>query len=503
MRSCSINIITILNILFITIFSNPIITILSIPIITILSILIIIFNITIITILNIIIIIIIIVKLQEVLAFQKRMKERALQKVWGAGPEGSTSCVLQKFLGAVFILCMLVTGVSAFIIQPEERTVAAGNCQFRGKHVKTRVMLEGEPVAIRCPQLLYWDDASAHINMTWRKNESAVTVPGEEEARVWVQDGVLWIVPASRGDSGTYTCTLRNASYCDEMSVELRVLEKTEVSRPLISYPQILPLSSSGMLVCPDLSEFIRNKTDVKIQWYKDSVPLEQDNKKFLSVKVTSLLMNSVSEEDAGYYSCVMTFAHGGKQYSITRNIKVRVNKREEAIPVIISPQETISASLEGKAAQGITMALCLCKSHRQESCWVRTLWLQTSLSLWAWVLTFDALRLAATGSRLTIPCVVFLGAGMPVTTMLWWMANSTQVKDAYQGGRVTEGPRKEYSQNNENYIEVPLIFDPVIREDLHTNYKCVVSNTAHFQTLRTTVKEGTCFGDTEGEKKM
>ncbi|KAB1256875.1 Interleukin-1 receptor type 2 [Camelus dromedarius] len=489
MRSCSINIITILNILFITIFSNPIITILSIPIITILSILIIIFNITIITILNIIIIIIIIVKLQEVLAFQKRMKERALQKVWGAGPEGSTSCVLQKFLGAVFILCMLVTGVSAFIIQPEERTVAAGNCQFRGKHVKTRVMLEGEPVAIRCPQLLYWDDASAHINMTWRKNESAVTVPGEEEARVWVQDGVLWIVPASRGDSGTYTCTLRNASYCDEMSVELRVLEKTEVSRPLISYPQILPLSSSGMLVCPDLSEFIRNKTDVKIQWYKDSVPLEQDNKKFLSVKVTSLLMNSVSEEDAGYYSCVMTFAHGGKQYSITRNIKVRVNiisllgkalakgaqfcgepvssarqrprltkagppvrEREEAIPVIISPQETISASL---------------------------------------------------GSRLTIPCVVFLGAGMPVTTMLWWMANSTQVKDAYQGGRVTEGPRKEYSQNNENYIEVPLIFDPVIREDLHTNYKCVVSNTAHFQTLRTTVKEGTCFGDTEGEKKM
>nr|XP_015094234.1 interleukin-1 receptor type 2 isoform X1 [Vicugna pacos] len=360
-------------------------------------------------------------------------------RVWGAGPEGSTSCVLQKFLGAVFILCMLVTGVSAFVIQPEERTVAAGNCQFRGKHVKTRVMLEGEPVAIRCPQLLYWDDASAHINMTWRKNESAVTVPGEEEARVWVQDGVLWIVPALRGDSGTYTCTLRNASYCDEMSVELRVLEKTEVSRPLISYPQVLPLSSSGMLVCPDLSEFIRNKTDVKIQWYKDSVPLEQDNKKFVSVKVTSLLMNSVSEEDAGYYSCAMTFAHGGKQYSITRNIKVRVNKREEAIPVIISPQETISASL---------------------------------------------------GSRLTIPCVVFLGAGIPVTTMLWWMANSTQVKDAYQGGRVTEGPRKEYSQNNENYIEVPLIFDPVIREDLHTNFKCVVSNTAHFQMLRTTVKE-------------
>ena len=53
------------------------------------------------------------------------------------------------------------------------------------------------------------------------------------------------------------------------MSVELRVFEKTEASLPLISYPQIITLSASGLLVCPDLSEFIGNKTDVKIRWYK------------------------------------------------------------------------------------------------------------------------------------------------------------------------------------------------------------------------------------------
>lgn len=61
----------------------------------------------------------------------------------------------------------------------------------------------------------------------------------------------------------------RNASYCDEMSVELRVFEKTEASLPFISYPQILTLSTSGFLVCPDLSEFTHNKMDMKIQWYK------------------------------------------------------------------------------------------------------------------------------------------------------------------------------------------------------------------------------------------
>lgn len=55
----------------------------------------------------------------------------------------------------------------------------------------------------------------------------------------------------------------------------------------------------------------------------------------------------------------------------------------------------------------------------------------------------FDALSSAVAGSRLTIPCKVFLGAGIPTTTVLWWMANNTHIDDAYQGGRVTEGQRQ------------------------------------------------------------
>ncbi|XP_060025663.1 interleukin-1 receptor type 2 [Lagenorhynchus albirostris] len=362
----------------------------------------------------------------------------------GAGPAVSTSCVLQKFPGVVFTWSMWLLCVSLFTIRPEEHMVAAGSCQFHGRHPKTRFKVEGEPVAMRCPQGPYWDSTTTHVSVTWRRNNSATMVPGEEELRVWVQDGSLWIVPASRGDSDTYICTVRNASYCDEMSVELRVFEKTEASLPLIFYPQIITLSASGLLVCPDLSEFIGNKTDVKIRWYKDSVPLDQDNEKFLSVRGTRLLVNNVSLEDAGYYQCAMTFAHRGRQYNITRNIKLRVKKREEeTIPVIISPHQTISASL---------------------------------------------------GSRLTIPCKVFLGAGIQATTLLWWTANNTHVEDAYKGGRVTEGQRQEYSENNENYIEVPLIFDPVVREDLHTDFKCVVRNTMSFQMLRTTVKEAAMF---------
>ncbi|XP_037384821.1 interleukin-1 receptor type 2 isoform X2 [Talpa occidentalis] len=358
----------------------------------------------------------------------------------------STSCVLWKLSETMFVLFTLVMGVSAFVLQPVEPRVTAGNCQFRGKHFKSYFKVEGEPVILRCPQVRSWSwaSSSAHINLTWRKNDSTGLVP-EEQTRVRVQDGALWMLPVLQGDSGTYICTVRNASYCDEMSIELKVFEKTEASLPFMSYPQILILASSGSLVCPELSEFTHDKTDTKLQWYKDSVPLDQDSEKFVSMRGnTRLIISNVSVEDAGYYTCVMKFAYEGKQYNVTRNIELRVNKRqEEKIPVIISPHQTILASL---------------------------------------------------GSKLTIPCKVFLGTGTQSTTMLWWLANNTNIESTYQGGRVTEGPRQEYTENNENYIEVPLIFDPVIKEDLNMDFKCVVFNTLSFQTLRTTVKEAATF---------
>lgn len=49
----------------------------------------------------------------------------------------------------------------------------------------------------------------------------------------------------------------------------------------------------------------------------------------------------------------------------------------------------------------------------------------------------------------------------------------------------------------------MPLIFDPVIREDLNTDFKCVVHNTLSFQMLRTTVKEGMYLADIKGDNLL
>lgn len=43
-------------------------------------------------------------------------------------------------------------------------------------------------------------------------------------------------------------------------------------------------------------------------------------------------------------------------------------------------------------------------------------------------------------GSRLVVPCKVFLGTDTSSNTIVWWMANSTFISVAYPRGRVTEG---------------------------------------------------------------
>ena len=41
-------------------------------------------------------------------------------RLWCAGLAASPSCVLQKFLGAMFLLSVLIMGVSTFAVQSEE-----------------------------------------------------------------------------------------------------------------------------------------------------------------------------------------------------------------------------------------------------------------------------------------------------------------------------------------------------------------------------------------------
>ncbi|XP_025922306.1 interleukin-1 receptor type 2-like isoform X2 [Apteryx rowi] len=358
-----------------------------------------------------------------------------------AFPQSSPSYFLwEKMCGLFFVLVACTMGASAFRIQQVESTE---KCPDHTVYFKHYYELHGEPVVLKCPSPRYkhLDFSALTLNITWYKNDSKTMISGrEEDPRIWAKGDALWFLPAMLEDSGVYICSRRNASYCAEVSIHLTVVEKTAARE--ISYPQVLFTFTAGNIVCPDLWDFTQNKTDLELKWYKDALPLEDNNEKFVRLEGSNtLIITSVLPTDCGYYTCKMSFPYEGVMYEITRTIRLETVEQEKRItPVIVYPtQKTTSAAL---------------------------------------------------GSRMTLPCKVFVGLSRYVYTEVEWLANNTIVDVAYEQSRVTVGERQETIENGENFIEVPLIFDSVKEVDFYTDFKCLARNGYGYQVLPTRVKQ-------------
>ncbi|KFW79516.1 Interleukin-1 receptor type 2, partial [Manacus vitellinus] len=297
--------------------------------------------------------------------------------------------------------------------------------------------LHGEPVVLKCPSPIYkhLDFSTLTPNITWHKNGSKTMISGrDEDPRIWAKENALWFLPVMLEDSGVYICTKRNSSYCIEVSIHLTVVEKTAAQE--IAYPQVLSTFTSGKIVCPDLWDFSPNSTSLELKWYKDALPLEDNNEKFIILKgSTSLIMTPVLPTDAGYYTCKMSFPFEGVMYEITRTIQL----------------ETVVIWRLTSVLNVVVLAMC---------------------------------------SKMTLPCKVFVGLSNHVQTDVEWLANDTSVDVVYKQSRVTEGERQEIVENGENFIEVPLIFDSVEEMDFYTDFTCLAQNRYGYQVLPTRVKQ-------------
>ncbi|NWU90976.1 IL1R2 protein, partial [Upupa epops] len=254
--------------------------------------------------------------------------------------------------------------------------------------------LHEEPVVLKCPspRHKHVDYSALTPNITWHTNGSNAVIPGkDEDPRVWSRGDALWFLPAKLEDSGVYTCIRRNSSYCSAVSIHLTVVEKAAARE--IAYLQMLFTFTSGKIVCPELWDFTPNRTSLELKWYKDALPLENNDKFVILRGSMSLVMTSVLPEDAGYYTCKMAFPSEGRVYEITR---------------------TIHLQTAGK-----------CRSLEYAECSSKSLVNKTQTSL------------------MTLPCKVFVGLSSHVSTDVEWLANDTGVDVVYKRSRVTEGQRQ------------------------------------------------------------
>ncbi|KAJ1078112.1 PREDICTED: interleukin-1 receptor type 1 [Capra hircus] len=186
--------------------------------------------------------------------------------------------------------------------------------------------------------------------ITWYRNDSTTAVSTERGSRIHQHKDKLWFVPAEVEDSGAYYCSVRNSTYC----LKIKIVVEFVQHEPNLCYSertvftQRLLTAGDGQLVCPYL-DFLKDENNElpQVQWYKDCKPLLLDNVNFAGV-TNKLIITNVNTTHSGHYMCLASYTHLGKQYRVTRAIKlITLEKSRNTIPEIVSPaNETMEVVL-------------------------------------------------------------------------------------------------------------------------------------------------------------
>ncbi|XP_037663715.1 interleukin-1 receptor type 1 isoform X3 [Choloepus didactylus] len=168
------------------------------------------------------------------------------------------------------------------------------------------------------------------VTIIWYKNDSRTLISMKQDSRIHQHKDKIWFVPAKVEDSGHYYCVVRNSTYCLRIKITAKVVE----NEPNLCYsaqatfPQKLPISEDGRIVCPFMNFFKdENNEFPHIHWYKDCKPL-LGNINFIGVE-NKLIVRNVTEESKGNYTCHASYTHLGKQYHVTRVIELTTMAEE------------------------------------------------------------------------------------------------------------------------------------------------------------------------------
>uniref|UniRef100_A0A8C7DXJ9 Interleukin 1 receptor like 2 n=1 Tax=Naja naja TaxID=35670 RepID=A0A8C7DXJ9_NAJNA len=175
---------------------------------------------------------------------------------------------------------------------------------------------KGEPGTVSCLS----GSQSNHV-VTWYRKDIEMPITTDNSSRVYQQANLLWFYPAKLEDSGMYQCIYNST----RVNKSLIVFENSIglcFNKGMVFEQKIL-LEYSGKLTCPNLQNF-RNDENAPfaLQWYKECHLHLYEDWKFSS-SGEHLLINNVTKEDEGIYICRAKHIYQGKEYNISRAIKL------------------------------------------------------------------------------------------------------------------------------------------------------------------------------------
>ncbi|NWX90207.1 IL1R1 protein, partial [Nothoprocta pentlandii] len=220
----------------------------------------------------------------------------------------------------------------------------SGKCDSNNEMLSETLVPLGQPLAINCSLDLNFK--SRDYNLTWYKVGNQTPVARDKLSRIHQQKSLIWFLPAMLEDSGDYECVIRNLTSYSKMRTKVTVFERVDglCLNEKFAVENVISTLSPGKVVCPHLDYFRDEKNTLPVRWYKDCQLLE--GKRFSSLK-NNLVIFNVTLYDKGNYTCKTSYIHNGKQYNISRDIKLNVIVSPPKMPPEISYPRNNSIEVE------------------------------------------------------------------------------------------------------------------------------------------------------------
>lgn len=277
------------------------------------------------------------------------------------------------------------------------------------------------------------------------------------EGRVQQHNEQLWFLPAQASDSGNYTCTYRNETYCVTGNITLIVYESTSFNLTRLFYPLEALVGTELSVHCPTQSCF--NYTDRQTEWYKDSSPKALHPGREESQG--QLTIPAVKPSHAGLYTCKRTVLVNNQQYKVSRVYMLRVTGLEPELTTADTVAEVSTTSepeLLSTTADGTTDT--------------QTIQPPVIVS----PLNGTVLEVSH-GSGLEVFCQVQTECQLADSTVVTWLVNDQSVELSYLERRTLQGGRRVTRVSNGCQIEMRLVVAVITEEDKNTEMKCVAQN--------------------------
>ncbi|KAM9389606.1 LOW QUALITY PROTEIN: interleukin-1 receptor type 1-like [Phaethornis superciliosus] len=237
---------------------------------------------------------------------------------------------------AVIFSCTIVT---AFLF-----LVIADKCDAYDVMLRKSLVPAEQPLAIKCSLEKSWK--SGDYDLTWYKVGNQAAVPRDNLSRIHQQKNLIWFLPAMLEDSGDYQCVIRNLTSSRKMCTKVTVFERTDglCLNEKFAVEEVIFTLSSAKVVCPHLDFFRTEKNIQPVHWYKDCQPLKGERFAFSN---SDLIIFNVTIHDRGNYTCRTTYTYNGKQFNISRDIKLTVEVSPPNKPPEISHPRNNSIEVE------------------------------------------------------------------------------------------------------------------------------------------------------------